>query len=131
MKTVERNGLVYAEIIRAGERVETSRFFSNDSSSLQFGLLAHGSGFVEPAHSHYPIERTIHGTHQMFVMQFGVVEITFHEDDGTPFNSTELGPGDAIVLMDGVHSLKVIEDFQAVSVKQGPFLGDCKDKVEL
>ena len=39
--------------------------------------------------------------------------------------------GDAIVLIHGVHAIRVVEDFQAISVKQGPFLGDEEDKVEV
>jgi hypothetical protein len=34
-----------------------------------------------------------------------------------------------VVLIHGVHAIKVVEDFQALSVKQGPFLGDEEDKV--
>ena len=40
-----------------------------------------------------------------------------------------LNAGDAIVLIHGIHAIKVIEDMQALSVKQGPFLGDAEDKV--
>ncbi len=40
-----------------------------------------------------------------------------------------LGPGDAIVLVHGVHSIRVIEDMQCISVKQGPFLGTENDKI--
>ncbi len=37
-----------------------------------------------------------------------------------------LHAGDAIVLIHGVHAIRVIEDMQAISVKQGPFLGDAQ-----
>jgi hypothetical protein len=40
-----------------------------------------------------------------------------------------LKAGDAIVLIHGIHAIRVIEDMQAISVKQGPVLGDEKDKV--
>jgi hypothetical protein len=35
------------------------------------------------------------------------------------------------VLIHGVHAIRVIEDLQAISVKQGPFLGDVLDKVSV
>ena len=41
----------------------------------------------------------------------------------------KLRQGDAIVLIHGVHSIRVIEDMQCISVKQGPFLGTEYDKV--
>ena len=40
-----------------------------------------------------------------------------------------LNKGDAIVLKHGIHAIKVLEDMQCISVKQGPFLGQEFDKV--
>jgi hypothetical protein len=37
--------------------------------------------------------------------------------------------GDAIVLIHGVHAIRVIEDMQCISVKQGPYLGEEHDKI--
>ena len=39
--------------------------------------------------------------------------------------------GDAIVLIHGVHAIRVVEDMQCISVKQGPFFGDKLDKVNV
>ena len=47
------------------------------------------------------------------------------------FRVVRLETGDAIVLIRGVHAIHVVEDFQALSVKQGPFFGDEVDKVEV
>ena len=44
-------------------------------------------------------------------------------------SEVRVSAGDAVVLIHGVHAIKVVEDFQALSVKQGPFLGDEEDKV--
>jgi len=57
--------------------------------------------------------------------------VIFHDDSGARLSSVELGPGDAIVIMHGAHSVRVIEDMQCVSVKQGPFLGAALDKIEV
>jgi hypothetical protein len=122
-------GTVYAEVIRAGARVNTTAFFSPPESSFQFGLLAHEAGFAEAPHYHHPFTRTISDLQQMFVMQRGRVVIDLYSDDGRKLREVDLGPGDAIVLIHGVHGLRVLEDFQAISVKQGPFLGTEKDKI--
>ena len=42
-----------------------------------------------------------------------------------------LKKGDAIVLIHGIHAIKVLEDMQCISVKQGPFLGAEFDKVNI
>ena len=65
----------------------------------------------------------------MFVVQRGVVDVQLFADDGQLLREVRLRPGDAIVLIHGVHAIKVVEDMQGSRVKQGPFLGDEEDKV--
>lgn len=130
-EVIEYNGVRYAEIIWADTCVGKSRFFSPPESSFQFGLLAHEAGFVEAPHTHKPVERKITDLQQMFVVQRGAVAVDFHSDSGKRLREIILHPGDAILLIHGAHSIRVIEDMQCISVKQGPFLGDEMDKVDL
>ncbi|MCB0104076.1 MAG: hypothetical protein KDD74_18660 [Anaerolineales bacterium] len=131
LETIDNNGKRYAEIIWATERVEKTTFFSPPESSFQFGLLAHEAGFFEPPHYHRPFTREINDLQQMFVVQRGVVAVQLYTDEGEMFREVVLKTGDAIVLIHGVHSLRVIEDMQCISVKQGPFLGTDYDKVNV
>ena len=129
LESIESNGIRYAEVIRADSRVSTTQFFSPAESSFQFGLLAHGAGFVEEPHYHKPFTRTISDLQQMFVVQRGKVAVDLYSDSGEILGEIVLGPGDAIVLIHGVHGIRVLEDMQCISVKQGPFLGMENDKV--
>ena len=129
VEVVERDGITYAEILWADTRVEKTKFFSPPESSFQFGLLAHEAGYQEEPHYHKAVRREIDDLQQMFVMQRGAVDIQLFTDDGELHRTVRLEAGDAIVLIHGVHALKVVEDFQAISVKQGPFMGDEEDKV--
>ena len=129
IESVEYGNTKYAEIIWADTRVEQTTFFSPAESSFQFGLLAHNAGFVEPPHYHKPVARVIDDLQQMFVVQRGVVAVQLFSDDGKLLREMILRPGDAIVLIHGVHAIRVIEDMQCISVKQGPFLGDEHDKI--
>jgi 5-deoxy-D-glucuronate isomerase len=129
VEVVERDGITYAEILWADTRVEKTKFFSPPESSFQFGLLAHEAGYQEEPHYHKAVRREIDDLQQMFVMQRGAVDIQLFTDDGELHRTVRLEAGDAIVLIHGVHALKVVEDFQAISVKQGPFIGDEEDKV--
>lgn len=131
IETIEHNGTRYAEIIWATVSVEKTTFFSPPESSFQFGLLAHAAGFFEPPHYHRPFAREIDDLQQMFVVQRGVVAVQLYTDEGMMFREVTLKAGDAIVLIHGVHSLRVIEDMQCISVKQGPFLGTAYDKVNV
>ena len=129
VEAVEYNGITYAEILWADTRVQKTTFFSPAESSFQFGLLAHEAGFVELPHFHKAVKRTIDDLQQMFVVQRGRVAIQLFSDAGALLREIEMGPGDAIVLIHGVHAIRVIEDMQCISVKQGPFLGTENDKV--
>lgn len=129
VEVIEFNGTKYAEIIWANITVEQTTFFSPAESSFQFGLLAHKAGFVEPPHYHKPFKREINDLQQMFVVQRGKVAVELFSDEGERLKRVVLEPGDAIVLIHGVHAIEVLEDMQCISVKQGPFLGDENDKI--
>lgn len=129
VEVIEHNGIKYAEIIWSDVRVNKTTFFSPAESSFQFGLLAHKAGFVEPPHYHKPVVRTISDLQQMFVVQSGVVVVELYDDAGNLLREIKMHAGDAIVLIHGVHAIRVIEDMQCISVKQGPYLGTEEDKV--
>ena len=128
---MEYHGTNYAEIIWADTRVEKTTFFSPSESSFQFGLLAHEAGFIEPPHYHQAVPRMINDLQQMFVVQHGVVAVQLFSDEGVLLREIIMNPGDAIVLIHGVHAIRVIEDMQCISVKQGPFLGTENDKINV
>lgn len=129
VETIEYHGTKYAEIIWAHTTVEHTTFFSPPESSFQFGLLAHKAGFSEPPHYHKPVTRQINDLQQMFVVQRGRVAVQLYGDDGALLREIVLAAGDGIVLIHGVHAIRVLEDMQCISVKQGPFLGTENDKV--
>ena len=129
VESIEHNGTKYAEIIWVDTQVSETTFFSPSESSFQFGLLAHKADFVEPPHYHKPITRTINDLQQMFVVQRGIVAVQLYTDNGDLIQEIIMKQGDAIVLIHGVHAIKVIEDMQCISIKQGPFLGTEYDKI--
>ena len=129
VETINHNGTRYAEIIWSDTSVETTTFFSPAESSFQFGLLAHAANFTEQAYFHKPVKRVVEDLQQMFIVQRGKVEVQLYTDNRKLLKSIILSAGDAIVLIHGIHSIKVIEDMQCISVKQGPFLGTENDKI--
>ncbi len=129
VEKVEYNGVRYAEIIWADTTVDKTTFFSPVESSFQFGLLAHEGGYEEPPHYHWPFKRSIEDVQQMFVVQKGIVGVKLYDDDNVFIREIILNSGDAIVLIHGTHAIRVIEDMQCISVKQGPYLGDELDAV--
>src|ERR1700685_1699951 len=114
IETIEHRGVKFAEIIWASTRVEQTTFFSPAESSFQFGLPAHKAGFVEPPHYHHPTTREINDLQQMFVVQRGVVVVELYSDEKELLREVTLKTGDAIVLIHGVHAIRVLEDMQCI-----------------
>ena len=67
----------------------------------------------------------------MFIVQKGKVQVDLYADSKKKIRTIILKKGDAIVLIHGIHAIKVLEDMQCISVKQGPFLGAEFDKVNI
>ena len=65
----------------------------------------------------------------MFIVQRGVVVVELYSDSGRLIREIRLKRGDAIVLIHGVHAIRVEKDMQCISVKQGPFMGTKNDKI--
>ena len=130
-EVIERENVRYAEVIWAGSTTPITKFCSPDNGSMQFGLLAHGAGFIEPAHYHKAVERKITNLAQMFVVQKGKIAVDFFTASGEKFREVVLGVGDSTLLIDGAQAIRVLEDMQCVSVKQGPFLGAENDKINI
>ena len=86
---------------------------------------------MEPAHYHKSVNRVITDLQQMFIVQRGVVAVDLYDDEGERFREIVMRAGDGIVLIHGTHAIRVLEDMQCISVKQGPFLGPENDKVNV
>lgn len=128
---VTYENILYAEVIFSEFKTDETVFFSDCKQSFQFGVLAHKKGFIEKPHSHFNSPKKINDLQQMFVIQRGKIKVNFHDKENKIFKSIILNKGDAINLVDGIHSLEVLETMQCISVKQGPFLGSEKDKIEI
>ena len=128
LEIIERDGIRYAELLRGDGRFAATQFFSPQDSSFQFGVLVQPAGYSEPAHYHLPVSEREQSMSELIVVQHGSMTISFYSAEGVCFRDVTLGSGDAIVLVDGVHSYRAVADVQALVLKQGPFQNG-RDKV--
>ena len=120
--------VLYAKVIPADVSVQGVHFISSPDDNLQVGYMGHSAGHEILPHSHLPIRRTITGTQEVLLIRRGVLEVDFFNDAHIRVGETTLKAGDAIVLLNGGHGFKVIEDVEMMEVKQGPFV-EGQDKV--
>lgn len=120
-----------AEVINSKAKVDKTTFFSPKQSSFQFGIFSHKKGYEELPHYHKKIERKINDLQQVLFVQKGEVDIFFHNRKKKIIKKINLKKGDAINIIYGIHSLKIIKNAQCLTVKQGPFISDKDDKIDV
>lgn len=125
------SGKRLAEVILSNQKVDKTTFFSDPDSSFQFGFVAHKKGYQEEAHYHKKIEKKISEVSQVLFVQRGIVAVDFYNEDKTKLTEVNLKQGDAINIITGIHRIRVLDDCQCLTVKQGPFISDEMDKVEV
>lgn len=126
---VEHNGLRLAEILYSTAKAGSTKFYSEDNAALQLGLMTHSGGFVEAAHSHPVMNRESTSTQQAFVVLTGKILVDFFDSAGQIVSEIELSEGDTILIIQGIHRIRVLESSRCVTIKQGPFVA-ALDKIE-
>jgi hypothetical protein len=126
---IARGEVLLAEILRSSVEVDATTFFSSESSHLQVGVMSHKSGFIEPPHTHPVSDRGACATQQFFIVTRGIVYVDFFTENGNRDFEILLEVGDSILILDGIHSIRIIQDSRCVTIKQGPFLGVDKDRI--
>jgi len=131
IEKIEKDGVLYAIIIRHDYEPQATEFFTPKENSMQFGIIKHEKGYVDKPHFHRKRERVIWNTQETLQIVRGEVAIDFYTNEGEKVASTLLETGDAILMAEGAHAIRVIQDFWGVTVKQGPYISIEEDKAFL
>ncbi|MFN5417569.1 MAG: hypothetical protein ACK5B9_10970 [Flavobacteriia bacterium] len=120
--------LELAIIIRSTFQKEGIEFFTNDDSSQQLGYMNRRENYVIEPHRHNIIPRAVHLTQEVLFIKSGKVRVDFYDNEQNYLKSKILFAGDVILLSDGGHGFKMLEQSEIIEVKQGPYNGE-RDKV--
>lgn len=121
---------VLAILVRRNFKPGATEFITTPDSVQQVGLVVYPAGGVVKAHRHPPVEREIRGTPETLMIRMGAVDADLYSSQGALVRTIRLEEGDVIILIDGGHGFRMIEDTVILEVKQGPYLG-IHDKVQL
>lgn len=115
----------------AGGRGTT--FLTPDDFPQQVGVLRRLAGESVAPHAHRPktYPAATVPTQETIVVTRGRVEVDLFDVDYSPATTLGLSPGDVIVLMNGGHGLRYVEDATIIEVKQGPYEGRDADKFDI
>ena len=122
-------GEIYAVIIRNTLPHRGYNFVSENTDSMQVGVNHYESGANIRAHFHLPVERALSDTLEVLHFDSGACLMAIYDENQKKFFETQVSGGDTVVLMKGGHGFKVLEPTRIIEVKQGPYLGQSRDKV--
>lgn len=127
MEKVEKNGKLYALILRARYETEGVTFFTPKHNPLQLGVLKYKKGDRIVPHFHKASLKMVTSVQEALHIEYGKVEVEFY-DNHKKIGSSILCSGDTILLIAGGHGFKILEDSKILEIKQGPYYGVREDK---
>ncbi len=111
-----------AYIIRATTDAPETTFFTPAEFKQQVGFVVYHAGGEVKRHLHLPLERHLIGTSEVLIVRHGHCLMDIYADDRQLVVTTELRTGDVVLLVEGGHGFRILEDTAFLEIKQGPFL---------
>jgi hypothetical protein len=133
-KTVEmiekivHNGKLLSIIIKNSYRKDGIDFFTPDDFSQQLGYMNRPKDYEIAPHIHNLVPRNIVLTQEVLLIKSGKVRVDYYDDDKVYLESRVVEKGDVVLLADGGHGFKMLEQTEIIEIKQGPYCGE-KDKI--
>ncbi|MCX7847883.1 MAG: hypothetical protein N2595_07640 [bacterium] len=129
LRTIRDGEEVIAIVIPGDLPAEGVRFVTPQSYPFQVGVLCHKAGTVLKAHGHKKLRIETNIFQEILIIQSGRIVVDLYGMEHQFLESVELGPGDAILFVDGGHGVRMLTDAKIIEVKQGPYPGDKLAKV--
>lgn len=124
---IKYNSILLGMIIRKNDNKNGVNFLTPNDFQQQIGVLKLNKGHTFQPHIHNKIKREIFFTYETLIIRKGKLRVDFYDNDKNYIFSDIVSSGDILLLAEGGHGFKVLEDIDFVEVKQGPFLGE-RDK---
>ena len=129
LQTIRDGDVVIAIVIPHDLEAQGVKFITPQSYPFQVGLLAHPPGTVLKAHGHKKLKIETDVFQEILIVQKGTVQVDLYGMQLQFLTSVTLHDGDAILLVDGGHGVKMHSAARILEVKQGPYPGDKLAKI--
>ena len=126
MESIEHivfEGKPLAYIVRSEMVPTATTFLTPPDFKQQVGFVVYPTGGEIQRHVHRPVERHLIGTSEVIVVRQGRCEIDIYNNQRQLVATKELREGDVLLMIDGGHGFRMLEDTVFLEIKQGPYTG--------
>ena len=127
-KTIQAGDMILAKVITPDWN-DGLNYYSDQSDFIQAGTWRYNEGKELSAHVHNLVERKVNRTQEILYVRKGKISASFYDQDGIFVESTLVSEGETLILINGGHGYKILEDDTLVlEIKNGPYLGADLDR---
>jgi quercetin dioxygenase-like cupin family protein len=112
-----------AYIIRSEMNPTETTFLTPPEFKQQVGYVVYPAGGKIQRHVHRSLERHLVGISEVLIVRRGRCEIDIYNNERELVATRQLHQGDIMLMVDGGHGFRMIEDTVFLEVKQGPYTG--------
>ena len=121
--------LTLAIVIRSADWKEGLHFISCNRDYQQVGIWCYNSGQKLAPHIHSTVPREVLWTQEVVFVKDGRIRADIYTVEKEFLRSVFLEAGDTIILLNGGHGYKILEDnTKVLEIKNGPYVGAEKDR---
>jgi hypothetical protein len=117
------NGEFLACIIRAQVSFEQNHFLTPPEYNFQVGFIVHPADSEIAPHAHSAVEHRVDRIFEVLLVRKGRCEVDIYNHDREHVATRELREGDLIIIIEGGHGFRMLEDTVFLEIKQGPYTG--------
>ena len=121
---ITAGGALLACIIRAEARMDETTFLTPPEYNFQVGLVVYPAGGRITPHAHRPATRNVTGTFEVLLVREGRCEVDIYDASRERVATRELRAGDLMLVVEGGHGFRMLEDTTLLEIKQGPYTGE-------
>ena len=116
-------GKPLAYIVRSEIAPKKTTFLTPSDFKQQVGFVVYPKGGEIQRHVHRPLERHLIGTSEVIIVRQGRCEIDIFNNQRQLVVTEQLHEGDILLMVDGGHGFRMLEDTVFLEIKQGPYTG--------
>src|SRR3982751_364493 len=110
VENIRWNGELLACIIRAQVSFEQTGFLTPPEYNFQVGFIVHPADSEIPPHEHSAVEHRVNQIFEVLLVRKGRCEVDIYNLDREHVATRELRVGDLLLIIEGGHGFRMLED---------------------